>query len=76
MLLFRLDAGLAKEVRETDNEVDTLHKNTYISVIQKVQEIPDQTENFNSMSIYISLFRTHRRLCNKHCRRCDLPNKW
>ena len=40
----RLDAGLAKEVRETDNEVDTLHKNTYISVIQKVQEIPDQTE--------------------------------
>ena len=40
----RLDADLAKEVCETDNEVDVLHKNTYISVIKKVQEIPDQIE--------------------------------
>ena len=40
----RLDPDLAKEVRETDNEVDTLHRNTYISVIKKVQEVPDQIE--------------------------------
>ena len=40
----RLDADLAREVCETDNEVDTLHKSTYVSVIKKVQEIPDQIE--------------------------------
>ena len=40
----RLDADLAKEVCETDNEVDILHKNTYVSVIKKVQETPDQIE--------------------------------
>ena len=40
----RLDTDLAEEVCKTDNEVDILHKNTYITVIKKLQEAPDQTE--------------------------------
>ena len=40
----RLDTNLAEEVCKTDNEVDILHKNTYVSVIQKIQENPHQTQ--------------------------------
>ena len=40
----RLDTDLAEEVCRTDNEVDVLHRNTYVSVIKEVQETPEQIE--------------------------------
>ncbi len=51
----RLDTQLAEEVCRTDSEVDTLHKNTYINVIEKVQKVPDQTE-FSIQCLSISRF--------------------